>query len=778
MPTKDLKPELKSKSKANARLEEAAAKLAAAADLLVQGIVLTDPKFNTVYISSRALELAGEDFGNGNFMSTLARLSGKKSTELVAKLESESSDGSYIHLGERVMGITIRPEQDGQQTIGWVITLRDVSSRAWVFDRLTALISNLNDGFVVIDETDTVLNHNREWLELFGVSEPILGRKMADVLEELQPLEFDNDPKEIFNQCLVGKKVLIYCFDPKRNRHLQFSAGPLLIAGRSLGLIATGRDITDLVEKTIEANALAMEAQKTNRKLRDLADIASIYSLNVEKLYQKFTSHLVSLTESPYVSIYVYSPEKLKMERVATSTSFNEHPEEVPVDKNRIVGSAFLSRKLQVQNREEKGGDGVFAHHTMCAPISSHSKSLGCILVSRTDKPYTQSDASLFRIAATRKAFLLENARLYQETNARRERWEAVFRFTDDGVVIYDHDGNVVGFNATCAEMTGYSVSEAIGQPFTKIIRAVSPEGVDLALRSPMKEVLSQGRTVSKSEQLIETKRGDRFWANVSYSPMRDQEGNVTSGIAVIRSIQRDREIEEIKSDFISIVSHELRTPLSAIKGFMSMLLNKDFGELTDRQFHFLSRVYQSNQRMINLVEDLLDISHIEGGKINLDLRPLPMENIIRDVVTELAGKAFERDITLKINRRYRLPLVLADESRLRQVLTNLVDNAIKYSLPKSEVTIDFKIHGDELITSVTDKGVGITPSQIGKLFQKFGRVFNPMTVQAGGTGLGLYIVKNLVEAHGGRIWVTSREAAGSKFSFSLPVAKQLTLLS
>ena len=108
----------------------------------------------------------------------------------------------------------------------------------------------------------------------------------------------------------------------------------------------------------------------------------------------------------------------------------------------------------------------------------------------------------------------------------------------------------------------------------------------------------------------------------------------------------------------------------------------------------------------------------------------------------------------------------------------NLIDNAIKYSLPKSEVVIDFKVQGGELITSVRDQGVGITANQVERLFQKFGRIYNPMSMQAGGTGLGLYIVKNLVESHGGDIWVTTRVGKGSKFSFSLPIAKQLPLIT
>jgi two-component system phosphate regulon sensor histidine kinase PhoR len=295
---------------------------------------------------------------------------------------------------------------------------------------------------------------------------------------------------------------------------------------------------------------------------------------------------------------------------------------------------------------------------------------------------------------------------------------------------------------------------------------------------SPLGKVLSEGATVANHEQLLEAKTGDRLWTEISLSPIFDDAGAVTSAIAIIRNTQKDREVEEIKSDFISIVSHELRTPLTAIKGFLSMILKRDFGGLTDKQAHFLNRVYQSNQRMIDLVEDLLNVSYIESGKINLTINPVGIEAIIGEVVAELASKGAARQIMIKVNRRQRLPLVLADESRLHQILVNLVDNAIKYSSDNTEVKVDFKVQGDELVVSVTDQGVGITSSQIDRLFTKFGRIYNPLSVQAGGSGLGLYIVKNLVESHGGRIWVTSRDGRGSKFSFTLPIAKQLPLLS
>lgn len=777
MPTKN--PKLKNQVKAAASdLDSVVQKFRPVSELLHYGVVVTSADFAAVHANAAAQAILGLDPEGDDLMNIIARRAKLSVGQIQESISNQGESGTLFHIDSRALEIQRQPAVENGKLAGHIFFIRDVSALAWVKQRLASIVVSFNEAFAVFDQDRVAIEHNKSWQELFDLSEPMVGLSLEAALRAKPPLEYDQDPEEVFQKALQGRKSTLYAYSEASNRHMQFSIGPLSIEGANVGIIVTGRDITSLVEKTVEANALAMEAQKTARKLSELTNINAIYSVKVDQLYRKFVRHLTGLTESPYVSIYMFRTGRRSLARVATSTNFNEHPAKVHLEKDELVARVFLKKQTEINNLQEGVSESVFSHHSMCVPITVQSKVLGCILVSRKDRPYLTNDVSVIKVAAARKGVLIDNANLYQEVNARRERWEAVFKFTEDGIVIFDDQGRIAGINEAGAKMTKYGVNEAIGQPFTTIVRTVSAEGADLSARSPVKALLSGTKHIPKSEVMVEDKHGERFWGQINYSPILDSDGKVISGIAVIRNIQRDREVEEIKSDFISIVSHELRTPLSAIKGFMSMLLKKDFGELTEKQFHYLSRVYQSNQRMINLVEDLLDISHIEGGKINLDLRPIAMEHIIRDVVTELAGKGFERDITLKVNRRYKLPLVLADESRLRQILTNLVDNAIKYSMPKSEVVVDFKIHGDELITTISDKGVGITPSQIGRLFTKFGRVFNPMTVQAGGTGLGLYIVKNLVESHGGRIWVTSREGIGSKFSFSLPIAKQLTLLN
>ncbi len=227
--------------------------------------------------------------------------------------------------------------------------------------------------------------------------------------------------------------------------------------------------------------------------------------------------------------------------------------------------------------------------------------------------------------------------------------------------------------------------------------------------------------------------------------------------------------------DLISIVAHELRSPLTAIKGYSSMLATMDADNLTDKQRHFIHRVSQSSERMGDLIDKLLDLGIIESGNLKLGVVPTAIEPIVNDIVEDLSRTTAAR-LAVSLDKK-RLPIVLADPARLHQILTNLLDNAIKYSPEGGGVHIVFKHEGDEVTVTVADEGVGIPADQVNKLFTKFGRLYHPSTIDRPGSGLGLYIVKRLVEAQDGRIWLSSKEGKGSKFSFSLPVAKQLPLL-
>lgn len=690
------------------------------------------------------------------------------------------------HKSQHTLEAIYGPYKNASGTvIGVIVNLRDLTEVYAEKDKLTVVQESTPHGLIVMDTKHVITSTNQYLRELIG-DRDLVGRNFGEYLLDpklMQAITFDIQPSErILEWIESGRQLTFYAEvkDGENVRHLQLVSSPIIGQTGNQGSVLSVRDVTPLIEKTIEANNMAQKAQKHSRELSGLAelsDISSIFGFRLEQVYEKYLQRTGRLLETQHASIYLYQPSLQKLAIKASTTMFHEHAATVNLDDKSPVARTFISKKPAITKAGEDNDIAKVLGNSLAVPISFHSKTLGVMVVSGREREFDEHDEKIMSLAASRLAVLVENANLYHDVNARRERWEAVFKFTDEGIIIFDQRGRVVGFNTAASKLTGRKAEEAIGQPYIKVVKSVSQEGVNLAAISPIHQVLSEGKTIAKSQQLLESHEGGQIWTEISYSPIFDNGGRVTSGLAIIRNIQKDREVEEIKSDFISIVSHELRTPLSAVKGFLSMIINKDFGDLNDKQFHFLNRVYQSNQRMVDLVEDLLDASHIESGKINLIQNPIAPEGIINDVVSELASKGFERQILLKVSRKQKLPLVLADENRLRQILINLVDNAIKYSFPKSEVVIDFKVQGDELITSISDTGVGVTSAQADRIFQKFGRVYNPMSVQAGGTGLGLYITKRLVESHGGKIWVTGREGKGSKFSFSLPIARQLPLL-
>ncbi len=657
------------------------------------------------------------------------------------------------------------------QLIGALMNIRDITSLYLEKEKLQAIQGGISDGLILVGEDGATLEHNHEWERLFNINPKNLDQPFFEYLADKTDFNCDHDAKAVLANVLQGKRITFYAHDQQTGRHIQISTNPITLSGKVTGAVATARDITSLIEKTIEANEMAAKAHQHLRELSQLAELSGIVGFNVSNIYQKYLSKTLSLLDSSSVSLYLYSPARQLLVRDQTTNPAEADTEVLEMSSSHPAARAFSTRQ-PVSLKADAGGQCIIA-----LPITHHSKTLGVLIVGRTTAAYGEHETKLLRMVATRLSVLVENASLYHDVNARRERWEAVFRFTEEGIVIFDRTGTIVGFNPASTEITQYPPAEAIGKPFNKIIRNVGPDTISGANIGPIERVLDEGITIAKSEQLIENRTGSRVWTEISYSPIFDDTGRVTSGIAIIRNTTRDREVEEIKSDFISIVSHELRTPLTAIKGFLSMTLKNDFGPLSEKQFHYLSRVYQSNQRMIDLVEDLMDATYIESGKITLSIAPVALDSIINNVVSELAAKGAASHIMINVKRRQKLPLVLADETRLHQIALNLIDNAIKYSMPETEVEVSFQIQDDELVTTISDHGVGIGKSQIDRLFTKFGRIFNPLSVQAGGTGLGLYIVKNLVESHGGRIWVTSQEGKGSKFRFSLPIAKQLPLI-
>jgi two-component system phosphate regulon sensor histidine kinase PhoR len=258
-----------------------------------------------------------------------------------------------------------------------------------------------------------------------------------------------------------------------------------------------------------------------------------------------------------------------------------------------------------------------------------------------------------------------------------------------------------------------------------------------------------------------------------TFSPIRHPETNEPIMVlAILRDITQQKEIEELQRDFVSIVSHELRAPLTAIRGFAKTLVVKDEELSPATRREFLSTVNEQAERLARLVDDLLQVSRIDAKRVRVEWTEVDLDAVIHDLMGQFHSKWGSRRVIIDTARG--LPMVRADRSKLEEIFINLVDNAIKYSPDWTPVRVAARVVGDEIEVSIHDRGFGIAPDDAAQLFQKFHRISTAATRDIGGTGLGLYIVKGLVEAHGGRVWVESVPGAGSTFVFTMPRARSM----
>jgi PAS domain S-box-containing protein len=334
-----------------------------------------------------------------------------------------------------------------------------------------------------------------------------------------------------------------------------------------------------------------------------------------------------------------------------------------------------------------------------------------------------------------------------------RERSLAILGNVADGIVAVDREGNVVLWNSAAEEITDVPASEAMGR---------SPEDV-------LQRSLEAEETSADGRGLIQIRRGEEeVWLSVSEAVMRDPAGVVSGRIYAFRDVSSDRLVEQLKSGFVSTVSHELRAPLTSIYGFAETLLREDvaFGE--DERRTFLGYIATEAQRLTGIVDALLSVARLESGDLQVQFAPTDLREVVSDVVEnaerELAnGHRFVVEIPEE-------PLdASADRDKVRQILANLVDNALKYSPSGGTVTVAARKTHDAVQVRVVDEGNGVPQGEQERIFRKFYRA-GATGQPTGGTGLGLFIARGLASAMGGRVWVDSNIGVGGCFVLELPV--------
>jgi len=388
-------------------------------------------------------------------------------------------------------------------------------------------------------------------------------------------------------------------------------------------------------------------------------------------------------------------------------------------------------------------------------PVRKH----GCFAFDGEEKTLRLFIAQL----ATGLRFALKSQSLVKEQG----RLAAIFQYSAEGILTVDNALRIIDFNPAMQRLTGWRESEVLGRFYFEVLRPKDRQGNDLGLQnSPILQVFA-GQEVINREMVIVARDGQRIEVSVTASCIRSTRGEPMNGILNVRDLTREREQEEQRSTFISVISHELQTPIAIIKGYASTLARIDARLDPDALHSRLVAIEEEADRLNKLVGNLLYASRIQAGGLQMELSALDLPPLIQGVVRRLKAKSPGVSVVLAIPPN--LPTVMADRDRIEEVLQNLLDNAVKYSPKQAHLTVSCRITGDEVIVSVSDAGMGISLRDQEQIFDRFQRAGDAHSRSAPGAGLGLYICRAIIEAHGGRIWVDSTLRQGSTFSFSLP---------
>ncbi|MBS4536483.1 PAS domain S-box protein [Clostridium sp. D2Q-14] len=370
---------------------------------------------------------------------------------------------------------------------------------------------------------------------------------------------------------------------------------------------------------------------------------------------------------------------------------------------------------------------------------------------------------------------MTEKLKSYELLNVRRlmkekKKAEAIVESISDGIIVTDEDNKILLVNRAAEKALGIKEKEVINKHF---LEEIKEEEIFKIIKS-MKEK-NKINNIKKNIN-ITLKSGEELkHYNINVKPIRDKDGTNVGMVTLMQDITKLKEVDQMKSDFVSTVSHEFRTPLTSIGMSAGLLLEGISGDITEDQKELLEAIKEDNERLKNLVSDLLDLSRLESGKIQMDIALYDIRKIIQHAVKPFYRQAEDKNTSISINVNDNVSKVKADFNKISWVLTNLVGNALRYTPENGgKIEIEVKETANKILVAVKDNGKGIPEEFQKKIFEKFVQVKDEKGENTGGTGLGLAISKEIVNAHGGDIWIESEPGNGSKFYFTLYIGSKL----
>lgn len=549
---------------------------------------------------------------------------------------------------------------------------------------------------------------------------------------------------------------------------------------KDVDLISTVANQAAIAITSIRSTELLQENRKRMAELAALNQLSkSVATLfNFEETLSSIIQLIVKMLKSEMGALTLFNHKDRLLHAVSPAVGLNSaqirdfrlRPDEGLTGQVFCKGVPLMMNKIDQPTEiilKRAGISGVKS--LLAAPLKVKSQTLGVIHVfSRNPDNFTPEDLRLFAILSSQAAVVVNSSYMYQEIEEERKKDDALLTSIGEGVMAFDKQEKIIMLNTTGEYITGYLEEELMGKSPQEVLQFADKGQKPISeADQPTKKVIANGQPITLSELYLKKRNGEFFPAWASFAATRDADDKVIGGIIVFRDITEELQVEQMKQELISIATHELRTPITGIKGYLDMVIQGDTGKLNPETKEVIGEVVKINQRLADLVDDLLNVGRIEQGRI--EIRPVEMDlgKLIEEVVSELQIQAKEKALNLTSQADLKL-MVKADPERTRQVLINLIGNAIKYT-PAGSVTVSAEKTQNEVLVTVKDTGLGMSPEAQKKLFEKFYRVKTEKTRAITGTGLGLWITKKLVEMMGGKISVQSEEGKGSTFSFSLP---------
>jgi PAS domain S-box-containing protein len=574
---------------------------------------------------------------------------------------------------------------------------------------------------------------------------------------------------------------------------------PLVSDGRAIGALSatsperdtfSADDLTVLsafadqasiaVRKARLYEGIAHEKQQAERSMQQVMALnqvagALVSTLNLEETLSLIIRQLLDLSKATHCAVSLLDEPGAELvgktvsgldERALGAFRFRLEDEPASAmalreSRTVVVAQAPASSVPEQRRISELWGIATY----LVAPLVAKGRPIGAIYLAdaRPERSFDEAQVELATSFANFAATAIENAQLYEHVRDKSTQLEAVLNGIGDGVIVTDPELDLVMMNPVAEHMFDLASALPPGVALRALVRQ------EPLLEQLGEALLSTGGAVAREIVVPMTRdHGEMVYQSLAASLTGD-DGKSRGVVTVLRDITSQKQLEKMKSNFLSVVSHELKTPLHSIRGFVDIILMGKTGKLNDTQTDFLGTVKEQTVHLQNLINDLLEYSRLESGQVRLRVEEFSLAEMAETVVGKLGPQAQEAQLELSVSLHGDFGIE-ADRMRMEQVLTNLVDNAIKFTPAGGSVRIGGEDLGDRVRVTVTDSGIGIPPAEREKVFERFYQVDSGASRPYRGQGLGLSICKHIVEHHRGRIWVDAGDdGQGSAFVIVLP---------